>query len=748
MRLNGFRKSLPALPAAYAAVTSLLCALYVECFQQSITAARAGTGRLSGWFTHASLWRVPLLWLAFTALMWLALVRGHRLLAWLHRHRWAVGAVVVALFTVLRVSGSSVAQWAVTLGDGTPFDGTLWGIPREMRSDEWATFTANSFSQSYTGYAAVSDIIHAAPTNVTLVNPYPAWTLATLFRPFLWGFMLLGSECGLAFYWSARVVALCLVSYEFGRWMTRDDRWLSAAYALLVGFAPMIQWWFAVNAIVEMFVFGQLLVLLFAGYLRVRGWKARWLVALGLAYCAGGYALVMYPAWQIPMCFVFGACGVAAVAQHAAAARSDDEPLADDGASRLRSACVFTLPLLAAALLTGLAMGYVFWQARDAVSLLAHTSYPGARSETGGGGASSLLNYVSAPFSALDGTLALPNQSEQATFYGLFPLGIALSAWTLLRRRRDPLIIALLVVDAVMLTFQTLGLPGWLASVTLLSKVTTTRVKLATTFVDMLLLVRALAVIGERGTRGQRDAGAATGPGVPRRYGLIVAVASPVVAVAVSLGADRLAQVRHDRVLFGMMVVFAALMIAAMLYTVRDGRVGGMCVAVASVFMMVSGLCVNPVQYRAHALTGSPVAAMVRETLGDGVGGAALVTDNPFIGQGMVGNGIPVISAVNSMPALDRWKVLDPDGRYLDVYNRYAYVEIDIEPNGTAAWFASKPDSPDYAIVHVAADALPSIGATHVLTSRDMSAYQSDTVTFTPLDESHGMTLYRIDTRR
>lgn len=45
----------------------------------------------------------------------------------------------------------------------------------------------------------------------TMVYGQPSYAVATLFRPFLWGYLLLGAERGLAFFWDARMLCMMLV---------------------------------------------------------------------------------------------------------------------------------------------------------------------------------------------------------------------------------------------------------------------------------------------------------------------------------------------------------------------------------------------------------------------------------------------------------------------------------------------------------------------------------------------------------
>ena len=78
----------------------------------------------------------------------------------------------------------------------------------------------------------------------------------------------------------------------------------------MITLAPIVQWWFAVNGIAEIFIFGELAIILLDKYMRNNNLKKRILYLAGLIICAGGYLLVFYPAWQIPIFYVFLALAI------------------------------------------------------------------------------------------------------------------------------------------------------------------------------------------------------------------------------------------------------------------------------------------------------------------------------------------------------------------------------------------------------------------------------------------------------
>ena len=153
----------------------------------------------------------------------------------LHKYRWIIGAIVIVVVTLLRIHGSSFGRIA-ELKQGLD-TGVLIGSNRAVRSDEYVAFTEMAISQVRSGFGWFSDIWGYSPSDMFVIYGQPVLNLVTIFRPFSVGYLFLGIEMGLSFYWISRIVIGLLVSYEFGRMLTKDDRGLSIAYAFLVIFS-------------------------------------------------------------------------------------------------------------------------------------------------------------------------------------------------------------------------------------------------------------------------------------------------------------------------------------------------------------------------------------------------------------------------------------------------------------------------------------------------------------------------------
>ena len=178
----------------------------------------------------ASTESVPVLCIRFLLILMSLLVIGVMIAfgvkpvgMWMHRHRFILGASVIAACVLLNISGSSIGMWNYWLGHDMSTD-VVWGTPRIMRTDEYVVGTPLAFSQSYSGYSYFNDLFGNKPADMFIVKDAPVLALAELFRPFHWGYILFGSSRGLAFYWSARLVVLFLAAYEFFLCISNDRR--------------------------------------------------------------------------------------------------------------------------------------------------------------------------------------------------------------------------------------------------------------------------------------------------------------------------------------------------------------------------------------------------------------------------------------------------------------------------------------------------------------------------------------------
>ena len=224
----------------------------------------------------------------------------------IYEYRFVLSFLLLIMLVSFKISGSSMGCWKLFLGDGE--SGIRLGESRVWRSDEWGTLTPLCFRQQYNtlgSYNRYSQTLGSILTDNMLVYGQPSWDILTLFRPFYWGYLFFGSDRGLSWFWCSRLIVLFLSWFELGMFITGGQKKLSVMLSICVSFAPFLQWWFAINGLVEMLIYGACFVL-GSNYLVSRAFNPRKIaVAVGMAVCAVGYVLTFYPTWMVPVAWGF-----------------------------------------------------------------------------------------------------------------------------------------------------------------------------------------------------------------------------------------------------------------------------------------------------------------------------------------------------------------------------------------------------------------------------------------------------------
>ncbi len=722
-------RGLSPLVIVFCALSSLACALYLELFHGTVHLHRTGlTAGLNYSQDPATLLRPLGIVAAISIVLFVAmlvLAARRSLLDTLHQYRLPIALIIVAACTFLRLSGSSIAMWSWPLGT-EDFQGTLFGVPRIIRTDEWTVFTPFSISQATSGFKAISPILRGGGTDVTMVYAQPSWALATLFRPFLWGYLALGAEHGLAFFWTARLAALALVAYQLGLMVADGRRSLAAALAMLVCGAGAIQWWFAVNGTAELIIFGGGLVLALERLLHARTTPARWGWSALLAWLLPCYAFILYPAWQVPFVYVFAAMGIWVIVRWAG------ETPRDERGPQLKSC---SMPLVICTLIAGGLAAFAMVSSWDAIRAVMESAYPGRRVETGGGLLPELVEGSTALMTSVNSDVFAPNVVEAAAFFGLMPAGIAFGVARGIRRH-DVLSIALGLACAAMLAYGLVGFPEPLARVTALSNVTSSRLMLPLGFADVALLMRGIAQGDDRMPRRLPLAGRTCGavaaslafsiavvflgraynPLIMNRWGcLISGIAAMLLALSATLPGDALEHLRAPR---------------------------GTLVLAASAIVLLGGACVNPVQQGTAALTQSDFYQAVSSISADDPE-ARWIGDDVYVSQACAAAGAPTITTIHTYPAHELWAALDPSGEQADTYNRYAHIEA-IPTRGKTEFELVFLD--DFEL-HLNPDDADKLGVRYWASYEDLASWDTDRTAFVPIAEAGPLTIYRLDAK-
>lgn len=350
---------------------------------------------------------------------------------------WAFPLVLLFLliaFTAFKISGSSVGVYHDLLyGTETKDPNLLYGKPRYIRADEWQGGTQLIVSQSKIGYPT-HDLTFPGGQDVSLNSGMPTKDWPTIFRPNLWGYLLLPVEFALAFNWWLIMYLLIISCYFFVLRMLPGDRLFAALVGLAFGLSPFFLWWYAAASFMPA-AYGFMMLILGMRILNsepigpVKNQRINnVLYVLSLAFVISSFGLILYPPFQIPIALVVAAFFAGYVLQKKYMENAAWKIL-------LRRAGLALIGIVIAG-----AIGILFIQAHQTpINALNNTIYPGHRTITSGGfSALNVFDGFVMPLlqSDLRGAHFIVNQSESSNFILLLPFLIAPAAFLMLRRWR------------------------------------------------------------------------------------------------------------------------------------------------------------------------------------------------------------------------------------------------------------------------------------------------------------------------
>ena len=629
----------------------------------------------------------------------------------IYKNRYYIAIVIFILCIIFEISGSSIGCWKEFLELQEVDDGVIIGKSRAIRSDEWSVLTPMTFSQVFDGFKYFSNIIRGGNTDVFMVYGLPILNLVQIFRPFQIGFLFLGVAKGLSFFWCGRFIALFMVTFELGMILTKKKKLLSFIMSILITLAPIVQWWFAVNGIVEIFVFGELAVILLHKYMNTQNFKKRCIYLLGMIICAGGYILVIYPAWQIPMFYVFLALAISVIITN-------------------RKNCKITrkdiISILIAMLIFICCMTYIFLTSWNTIKAVMNTVYPGARMETGGQAISKYFQYPSNLFYPYNQEGVDKNVCEESTMFTLFPIGIILAVISLIKdKKKDVFLITLLIIYGFLSIWCIIGFPTIIAKLTLLSNVQSSRAILAVGFIDILILVRSIS-----------------NKKMPVKKSIAM-VSSIILSIIISMLCKKYNQ-NHITITRLVKIFIIDTGIFYLLFRYQSKYVKGLLSCSIVAIMIISGGMVNPLRRGTDVIYNSEIIKQVQQIQKEENGKWIVEGTNFHTGNFILMAGVPVINSTNTYPDMEKWYKIDTEKKYEDVYNRYANITINIRNDQEMPQKKFKLLHPDDFEVNLTPQELQKLEVKYIFTANDLEKYNSDKYSFKKLTNINQFNIYKL----
>lgn len=520
----------------------------------------------------------------------------------------------------------------------------ITGHNQPVRSDEWLVLTPLSIAQYK--HAPKNPIINKNlgedGQNMLIVGMTgaPVAHLSEIAKPATWGFFVFDLKRALSWNWCFSIVG-CFVALAFVLNRLSPEHWKHGfLFSALFCSAPYVVAWSNWPAYTVFFP-----CVIFLSALQILNTKSYYklgALAFVLGLSLSGFVLVLYPAWQVSIGYVFLAATLGVLIQ--------EKSYKNITPTRL---VAYLVALLFSALIIGL-----WWNdAKTAIQTMEQTVYPGQRMAVGGTVSLSLLLRGFTNMATLQQLNSpLSNQSEIASFYYLLLPLAALFLVRLLQGVLTTLEWALAVIIAFIIFYMFVGLPLEWAKYSLWGRVPASRADLALGLSNLMITHLLL-------TRKHQSA-------KPSRLLQAVAASASVFWVYIVYRSLRQMDETFLAGLNSSIITAILLVTAATSYYLVTNKFKpfmylslGLSLATTASFHPIN-IAPRELSMRLPNDGNYKVISNTR----------ALVLENTITAMFLAASGVPVANGIFYYPQKTLWKRLDPEGKEIDIYNRYQHL--------------------------------------------------------------------------
>lgn len=614
---------------------------------------------------------------------------------YLFRNRFVISALILCFLVFFKISGSSIGEWRHFI-PSPGYEPPIFGVNRGIRSDEYGLFTPlfiSQYNNPLNKFPYYNELIRGTTTDVFFLYDVPVKDFSLIFRPFQIVSMFLGVERGFSFWWNSRFIALFLVSLQFMMLISNDKLVLSFIGTLMIVFSPFIQWWGAVGGFIDLFIWGQLSILLLRKFLISEKILGKLLSLSGIVICIGGYILTVYPPFMIPYFYILFPIFLYVLISCMKKYQFHRNDF-----------IISSIALIVLAVF----LGRIVIKSENAISGIAETVYPGKRVSIGGGFASLYtLNPLTVFYPILESLqfkMPLGNVCESAVFFDLFPFSIFIAFLVLYQqKKKDPLLLLMLASGVFLGYYTVIGLPELLAKVSFLSKSTPIRTGQIGGVLNIYILIRALSQFNNK----------------------IESTKKIIISIFFSLLSILGISVFYSRFLTPLISILICIVtfITVYLFLVFacNPKSKSLLVWMTALMFLTGGL-VNPIQKGIYFLhNNSLFDAIYQITRNDN---SLWVVDGGYpISNFPITAGARTLNSTQIYPNIDLWKKLDTKGELNHIYNRYAHLVVTLLDESIEDNIILRQN--DVIQVSLAMEDLIKLDVKYILSTRDLDSLLS-----------------------
>jgi hypothetical protein len=591
------------------------------------------------------------------------------------------------LYVTLHLHQSSIGVWEEIYPASPVKQLVDLGTPKRIRSDEWNTQTPWVLGQVSSGMRERN--LSIGGEEAPLLASVPTIHSSSIAQGKFYGFYLFDAEGGFSWWWAYKTFVLLLSFFWLFLLLTRGGVLASVLGSIWIYGSSSTQWWLSSYSTELLIAFA----LATTGAIYLMFARRRIMMGIGaalVAYSVLNLLLNLYPPTIVALAFLGAAILISLILEPG------------------RFACVRTrlgwrvFFLGLAAMTIGIIGGNYLMDAMPSIEAMASTVYPGRRvSESGGFPLVRLLYGFFEVFRISEDRLPLPptNASEASSFIILSPLLLLALPFSAFVRRKNALFTALLIYSLVVGLWICVPLPHAIESVMQMlgwGRLPPQRAVIGFGIGSIIACTVLMSRIQEGFVEVRPE---------PARWMVPILVFSCLLLFGWVLNI-------MDPQFFQLKIILAgSLSVSVMAAGIVLGRpfllAAGLAVVVAP------ALLVNPLVSGLSAIEKKPVLLAAKRQ-GGAAGDRWAVVGDFIFSQGLKAHGLNVITGSQLIPNRETARVLDPSGKYVDIWNRYAHVVLRSDPGRSLPMYELVVSDVYVVGLDVCGPSLRQLGVTHV----------------------------------
>ena len=564
--------------------------------------------------------------------------------------------IPIVILCALGINISSIGTFSEAI-DGNAGSNRIFGQNSWIRSDEYLATAPILLSQDENGNPKVNEDIGTG-IDLGIQANVPTKSIFSLFKPPVWMFIISDSpDVGFAFYWWIQIYILIIGTYFFILELTKKNYPLAIIGSLIFFFTPFVQWWtsFILIGYASMIGFCLLRILKASKKLEIV------IMATLFYFFSIAFALILYPPFQIVLIWscVFVVLGYLF------------NNFKDISHSLLLKFKIINISIAFFLILITLFL-FVLDQ-QNTVEIMTHTVYPGVRSYLGGGlSITQLFNgfyniLLQSDFNGVP--LGQRNQSEASSFFLYSPAIIIFYLIAFLKniknlKKPDYILIFLSLWIILLSLFSLIPFPEWFGKYTFLSMVPPFRTIIGIGFTSYVLTFYFLS---------SKKIPLSENIILPIFISLCVGIMTYLMGITFYNGNAEFFSKPEILSPIIKIVLISAFSFASTYLLLRKHKL--LFISSLLIFSVASTIFVNPLYKGIGSIDETDFAKTINKYISSPEKKWVVYGDHRFA-QYLLANGQSVLNGIHYYPLFDMWEVIDPEKKYIEIYNRYAHIHF------------------------------------------------------------------------